>query len=144
MDHSKGSLSANTGGPLRILYVEDNGLVREVTAELLDNGSREIIAVASAEEALEAFHGSPFGLVITDVSLPAMSGIDLARQIRGLKPSIPIIIASGYSLDLSSQNWGTGVRSIIKPFDGVDIDALIRELCAAGTPGTPSGPPARS
>ena len=117
---------------LRILYVEDNELVREVTAELLNADGREIVSVASAEEALEKFQGAPFELVITDVSLPAMSGIDLARQIRSFKPEIPIIIASGYSLDLSSQNWGPTVRSIIKPFDGADIDALISELCAAG------------
>jgi CheY-like chemotaxis protein len=119
---------------LRILYVEDNDLVREVTAELLVADGREIVAVESAEHALEEFNGSPFGLVITDVSLPAMSGIDLAKQIRELKPEMPIIIASGYALDLGSQNWGATVRSIIKPFDGVDIDALISELCAAGAP----------
>src|SRR5262245_57052642 len=101
--------------PLRILYVEDNGLVREVTAELLNCDGRGIVAVASAEEALQEFDAARFGLVITDVSLPAMSGIDLARRIRGLRPDIPIIIASGYSLDLSSQNWGPTVRSIIKP-----------------------------
>jgi len=130
--------------PLRILYVEDNGLVREVTAELLNSDGREIVAVASAEEALQEFNGGPFGLVITDVSLPAMSGMDLARRIRGLRPDIPIIIASGYSLDLSSQNWGPTVRSIIKPFDGGDIDALISELCVAGRPEKPSGRPARS
>ena len=129
---------------LRILYVEDNGLVREVTAELLNTDGREIVSVASAEEALKEFDGGGFDVVITDVSLPAMSGIDLARHIRGRRPEMPIIIASGYSLDLSSQNWGPTVRSIIKPFDGVDIDTLISELCGAGTPGKPSGHPARS
>src|ERR1700753_3365246 len=108
--------------PLRILYVEDNDLVREVTAELLVADGREITAVESAEQALEEFKAAPFSLVITDVSLPAMSGIDLANHNRSLKPEVPIIIASGLALDLSSQNWGSTVRSIIKPFDGVDID----------------------
>jgi CheY-like chemotaxis protein len=130
--------------PLRILYVEDNDLVREVTAELLSTDGREIVSVPSAEEALKEFRDGGFDVVITDVSLPAMSGLDLARHIRGLRPEMPIIIASGYSLDLSSQNWGPTIRSIIKPFDGVDIDALISELCGAGTRGRPSGPEARS
>jgi len=125
--------------PLRILYVEDNDLVREVTAELLYADGREIVAVASAEEALQEFTERAFDLVITDVSLPAMSGMDLSRQIRGLNPQLPIIIASGYFLDLTQQNWSTGVRSIIKPFDGDDIDALISELCTAGSPGRTSG-----
>jgi CheY-like chemotaxis protein len=116
--------------PLRILYVEDNALVREVTAELLGQDEREIIACASAEEALEEFSENSFDLVITDVSLPVMSGIDLARRLVGLKPTLPIIIASGYSLDFGLENWGGNVRTIIKPFDPPEIEALIIDLTA--------------
>ncbi|MEA3196321.1 MAG: two-component system, cell cycle response regulator CpdR, partial [Gammaproteobacteria bacterium] len=65
--------------PLRILYVEDNPIVREVTTELLIQDHRHIVALGTAEEALKEFEEHPFDLVITDVSLPAMSGLDLAR-----------------------------------------------------------------
>jgi CheY-like chemotaxis protein len=116
--------------PLRILYVEDNALVREVTAELLAQDEREIIACASAEEALEEFSENSFDIVITDVSLPVMSGIDLARRLLGLKPTLAIIIASGYSLDFGLENWGGNVRTIIKPFDPPEIEALISDLTA--------------
>jgi two-component system, cell cycle response regulator CpdR len=117
--------------PLKILYVEDNELVREVTAELLAQEQRQIVACADAEEALKKFRESPFDLLITDVSLPVMSGIDLARSILTIKPHLPIIIASGYSLDFALENWGGNVRAIIKPFEGREIDALISELIAA-------------
>jgi two-component system, cell cycle response regulator CpdR len=116
--------------PLKILYVEDNALVREVTAELLAEDSREIAACASAEEALEVFRENAFDVVITDVSLPVMSGIDLARAILALKPHMPIIIASGYSLDFGLENWGANVRAIIKPFEPPEIEALISDLTA--------------
>jgi two-component system, cell cycle response regulator CpdR len=116
--------------PLRILYVEDNSLVREVTTELLLQDDRQIVAVETAEEALRAFSEQPFDMVITDVSLPAMSGLDLARKILDLRPQAPIIVASGYNLDLPKDKWGLSVRAILKPFDASQIDALIAELCA--------------
>ena len=113
---------------LKILYVEDNALVREVTAELLAQEQRQIVACADAEAALKEFRESAFDVVITDVSLPVMSGIDLARNLLALEPELPIIIASGYSLDFGLQNWGTNVRAIIKPFEAPDIEAIISDL----------------
>lgn len=114
--------------PLRILYVEDNEIVREVTAELLAQESRQIVACGSAEEALKRFGEAAFDIVITDVSLPVMSGIELARGILRTKPLTPIIVASGYSLDFALENWGTNVRAIIKPFETAEIEALIADL----------------
>jgi two-component system, cell cycle response regulator CpdR len=122
--------SAAVPVPLRILYVEDNPVVREVTCELLVQTQRHIVALGTAEEALQEFVEQAFDVVITDISLPAMSGLDLARKILDIRPEAPIIIASGYFLDLSLKTWGPNVRSIVKPFDGAEIDALIEELCA--------------
>jgi two-component system cell cycle response regulator CpdR len=114
--------------PLRILYVEDNEIVREVTSELLAQDQRQIVACATAEEALKTFTAEPFDLVITDVSLPVMSGLDLARSILKLRPRMPIILASGYDLDFAVENWGANVRSIIKPFDAAEIEAIMSKL----------------
>ena len=116
---------------LRILYVEDNPLVREVTSELLFQDDRHIVALSTAEEALQEFQTHPFDVVITDVSLPAMSGLDLARKILDINPKAAIIVASGYFLDLDVLRLGPTVRAIVKPFEASEIDALIEELCAA-------------
>jgi CheY-like chemotaxis protein len=116
--------------PLRILYVEDNPIVREVTSELLAQDRRQVVALGTAEEALNAFKEKPFDVVITDVSLPVMSGIDLARNILRIKPEAPIIIASGYVLN-AVQSLGPNVRTIVKPFEACQIDSLITDLCAA-------------
>jgi CheY-like chemotaxis protein len=110
------------------LYVEDNSLVREVTSELLTQDGRKVVALGSAEEALEAFRSNPYDVLITDVSLPAMSGVDLARTLLREHPKLPIIIASGYSLDFGSERWGRNVRTIIKPFESDEINALITEV----------------
>jgi two-component system, cell cycle response regulator CpdR len=117
---------------LQILYVEDNDLVREVTAELLAQDDREVVAVTTAEDALQAFKGRPFDLVITDVSLPVMSGLDLARTLIGLKSAVPIIIASGYASTSVGGRLRPNVRTIVKPFDADQIDALIADLLPRG------------
>ena len=122
------SAATPMSAPLRILYVEDNAIVREITSELLAQDQREIVTCATAEEALKEFAARPFDLVITDVSLPVMSGIELARSILELKPHVPIILASGYDLDFAIEKWTSNVRSIIKPFEADEIEALMRDL----------------
>jgi CheY-like chemotaxis protein len=124
---------------LRILYVEDNPLVRDITCEMLSESSRQVVAVASAEEALSIFEPNAFDVVITDISLPAMSGLDLARHILERVPTVPIIIATGYNLQVDLSNWGPRVRSISKPFDHPQLEDLLREVCgdAAGNSAAP-------
>ncbi len=114
---------------LRILYVEDNPLVREVTCELLAQPTRQILATATAEEALGVFKPEAFDVVVTDVSLPAMSGLEMARQMLRLSPGMPIIIATGYKLQIDLKSLGPHVRVIEKPFDAPAIDSLLDELC---------------
>jgi two-component system, cell cycle response regulator CpdR len=137
-------IGSRSNSPLRILYIEDNQIVREVTSELLVKDDRQIVALGTAEEALREFSENSFDIVITDVSLPAMSGLDLARNILTLKPRTSIIVASGYFLDLSLQKWGPNVRAIIKPFEVEQIDALIEELCGGAGLEMTSRPPAPS
>jgi CheY-like chemotaxis protein len=120
--------------PLRILYVEDNDLVRDITHEILSQPSRTVVAVASAEEALKVFEPDAFDVVVTDVSLPAMSGMDLARQLLLRAPAVPIIIATGYSLQSESAALGERTRVITKPFEREQIDQLLDELCPPPDP----------
>jgi CheY-like chemotaxis protein len=110
---------------VRVLYVEDNALVREITCELLARDDREVRACESAEDALREFEMQPFDILITDISLPSMSGIDLAKAIIRLQPDLRVILASGYAVDLGLEKLGSNWRSITKPFDSAQIDALI-------------------
>jgi CheY-like chemotaxis protein len=113
---------------MRILYVEDDPLVREITCELLAQPEREILAVASAEEALGVFEPGVFDVVVTDVSLPAMSGLDMARRMLTLAPTMAIVIATGYESLVGMDRMGPRVRSIRKPFDVPQMDDLLNEL----------------
>jgi two-component system, cell cycle response regulator CpdR len=117
---------------VRILYVEDNSLVREVTAELIAQDGRELVPVSSAEEALAVYGKGHFDMVITDVSLPVMSGLDLARELLKQRSDLPVIVATGYALDFGLESLGPNVRSILKPFELEEIDKLIASLAPQG------------
>ena len=52
------------------------------------------------------------------------------RKLLDIDPTVLIIVASGYYLDLTLQKWGPNVRAIVKPFEAADIDVLIAESCA--------------
>jgi two-component system, cell cycle response regulator CpdR len=114
--------------PLQILYVEDNAIVREITHELLCRDERNIVALGSAEAALDEFRRRPCDILITDISLPLMSGVDLVRNILSMNPRLPVIIASGYALNFRPENWGANVRSITKPFESAEMDTLIAAM----------------
>ncbi len=78
--------------PLRVLFVEDNAHIRESIGMLLQAPDRDVVCCESAEQALAAFDTWSFDVLITDVSLPTMSGTDdmdaLLREIRStLRPS---------------------------------------------------------
>jgi CheY-like chemotaxis protein len=119
----------NQSTPLRVLYIEDDKLVREITCELLADASREVTAVATGEEALSEVNARRFDIMVTDVSLPAMSGLELVRQVKTIDPSMPVILASGYPLDPEDCRLGPRVKAITKPFNRPELDVLIEELC---------------
>jgi CheY-like chemotaxis protein len=126
---NSGETGSRGPAPLRILYIEDNALVREITCELLAGDDREVLALGSAEEAIVAYRNGHYDLVITDVNLPAMSGMDFVRQILRDAPGARVIITSGYSLRIDLASLGPHVRAIMKPFDSPEIEALLRSLC---------------
>ena len=120
---------------LRVLYVEDDALVRELTHELLLREDREVCACGSAEDAVRRLEHHAFDLLITDVSLPSMSGIALARHFLSMHPGAGVIIASGYPQELGFDRLGDQWRSVAKPIDADRLDQLIAELAAVRQPG---------
>jgi PAS domain S-box-containing protein len=84
-----------------IMYVDDDEALVSLVEELLQTEGYRVSAFSNPIKALEAFRNSPasIDLVVTDFNMPGMSGIDLARALRALRPDIRIAIASGYVND---------------------------------------------
>jgi CheY-like chemotaxis protein len=86
---------AAPGPKLTILLVEDDELIRANTAEMLKELGHVIIEAGSAEEAMPVLESVPIDTLITDVSLPGMSGDELASKARDMRPGIRIVFATG-------------------------------------------------
>jgi len=118
---------------MRILFVEDNAFLREQITELLTAENREVVGCGSAEEALSELALYPFDILITDISLPKMSGMDLAKHVLMDRPNAWVVISSGYLPTLPTQTLGPNVRVLPKPFEIEQIESLLREVRAAPT-----------
>lgn len=115
---------------LRTLFVEDNAELREQIAWLLEEEGLLLESCATAEEALALYEPARFDLVVTDVSLPAMSGVDLARAILSRDPQAWVVFSSGYAMGDDLGSFGPNVRALLKPFEIADLQRLTAEIRA--------------
>ena len=113
---------------LRMLYVEDNDELRETFQEMLEDDQREVVACATAEEALVLWNASHFDVLVSDISLPGMSGTDLARRIIAKHPERWVVLCSGYQHGDALRALGPRVRELAKPFELDDLDRLMDEI----------------
>lgn len=121
---------------VKILYVEDNEDLRETIGLLLAGDDREVIAYGTAEQALEAIEREPFDVLVTDVSLPGLSGTDLARRLLAKDPLAWVVLCTGYELRSGLPHLGQNVRSLTKPFEIEDLEALMDEIAASKAAGS--------
>ena len=97
----------------RILLVEDEDTVRNVVARLLRKLGYHVSTAADAEEAIALFdEGSCFDLVVTDIVMPGLSGIEMAAVLKERHPALPFLFISGYT----SRELGTTPQAPPEPF----------------------------
>lgn len=113
-----------------ILLVDDEVTLLKAVEFTLQNLGYTTVSENRPEEALARVATNPqaFQLVITDQTMPHMTGLELAARIRDLRPDLPVLIASGYSTALTTERMAAaGVREMIeKPFTMASLAALIR------------------
>jgi CheY-like chemotaxis protein len=111
-----------------VLLVEDDLPSREAMGELLESFGLQHTSVASAEEALKLASTQRYDILLSDISLPGLSGDALARALRSTQPHLRILLMSGYGESAEIGQAIRGARLLAKP---VDIEALRRELAAS-------------
>jgi PAS domain S-box-containing protein len=120
------------GSPIRVLVVDDEDMIRSVSAAMLKELGFEAIAVASGEEALEIFrrdHES-ISLVLLDQVMPGMDGVAVFKELRSIKPGIKVVIASGFSqMELSERFKGLELDGFLpKPYTLRELEAELRQV----------------
>ena len=114
----------------RILLVDDEESLRVTLAANLELEGYEVVEAASGEEALELAANQAFDIVLSDIRMPGMNGVDLFRSLKAKWPTVPCVLMSAFSLeDLVASALSEGVFTLLpKPFD---IQAALSTLTKA-------------
>jgi two-component system, response regulator, stage 0 sporulation protein F len=120
-------LSGRTGMK-RILVVDDEDNIRDYLREELADEGYEVLTATSAPEALKIIEKEDLHLVVLDIRMPGMTGVEALPRILGLKENLPVILNTAYSqYQQDFMAWAANAY-IIKSFDLTELKEKIKEL----------------
>lgn len=115
---------------LRLLVVEDNIDSQQLVCELLETLGHQARGVVSGEDAQQALGEQRFDVLFTDVNLPGMSGVELAKRALERFPEMSVIFASGYGA-MVTRNVGFASHSLPKPYDIDQLQEILKKIATA-------------
>lgn len=113
-----------------ILIVDDNPNMSSLLVEMLEVYDYKSVRASDGSEALEKLEKGNFSLMITDMRMPNMSGLELLEKVKEKYPKLPVVLISGYSVN-SKDSGSTNVKPdgfLAKPFMMSDIEQLLNSL----------------
>jgi two-component system, cell cycle sensor histidine kinase and response regulator CckA len=127
--------SPSTPAPITILVVEDEPGVRRFASQLLQRHGYRTVEAGDGKEALAVLSAAetPIGLVLTDIRMPNLNGLELDRLVRERWPALPVLLMSGEV----TREWvvevvgDSSVRMLRKPFSGEDLLEAVQETLHA-------------
>jgi CheY-like chemotaxis protein len=130
-EEKKSSLEIPKGNE-RILFVDDEELIAQITQKQLERLGYSVAAETDPLKALDRFKSAPdlFDLVITDMTMPQMSGEKLVQEITKIRPGMPIIICTGYNDKITEAvSQKIGARGLLmKPFGISELAVMIKSV----------------
>jgi PAS domain S-box-containing protein len=131
------------GGTEHILLVDDETPILEVGKRTLERYGYIVTTCESGIQAMEAFQADPmkYDVVITDLTMPRMTGMELAQRLLQLRPDLPIILCTGYSESITREAaTAAGIRAfLLKPIVARELAAKIRALMQPAEDPGPEG-----
>jgi CheY-like chemotaxis protein/two-component sensor histidine kinase len=126
------ALAEPATGSERILFIDDEETLVDLGKEILESLGYHVSFTTSSSEALETFRAQPdaFDLIITDMTMPGLTGKELAKELLALRPDIPIILCTGFSEIIDeNQAKGIGIREfVMKPYAVINLAHVIRKV----------------
>jgi CheY-like chemotaxis protein len=117
----------------RILVVDDEQIVRELTVRVLEGAGYDVVSVAEPEQALELVDAEPVDLVVSDVVMPGLSGVELLDEIRVRRPDLPVVLMTGGSPEpeRTTRALQLGANGIVyKPFSHAELRGAVEAALA--------------
>jgi two-component system response regulator FlrC len=127
-----------------LLIVDDDQAMRLALTESLESCGYDIVAVENGSDALRQFSRRSFDLVLTDMKMPGMTGIEVLRGVKKICPALPVILVTAYgTVNTAVEAMKEGAAEfIMKPFTLDEIEAVVRNVlsgCEAGAEPLPAG-----
>ena len=117
-------------GNERIMLVDDDSALVEINKSILERLGYTVIGATDSWNALEEFRANPdrFDLIITDMTMPYLTGFELAQAVLQVKPTMPVILSTGYSSVISEEKaLGIGIKKyVIKPVRRKELAEMVR------------------
>ena len=122
--------------PLRCLVVDDEEMVGDMLADVLRSAGHTVTVARNASEGLAQVQSEPLDLIFTDLSMPGMTGWELARAVRAAAPGLPVILVSGFAVEVSQEELeASGVHSVLaKPINIGDVLEAASAIRPRGEP----------
>jgi CheY-like chemotaxis protein len=119
----------------RILAIDDQQVILDLISAMCQSLGFEVQTASSAAEGVHLTLESSFDIILTDLAMPDMSGLEAARRIRHLHPEVPIVLVTGWEVHLSEAELeAAGVTSVLnKPFRIEQLTDVIRNALTAGS-----------
>ncbi len=120
------------GGTEKILLVDDEASIVKMEQQMLERLGYTVTARTGSFDALEAFKADPqaFDVVVTDMTMPNMTGVQLAAELKKIRPNIPVVLCTGFSYQVNEENSkALGIDGfVMKPVIMKEIAATIRKV----------------
>lgn len=115
---------------MKIIYIEDSPDVRDMVDLLLQSWGHDVQAFDSAEAGSEALQSDGVDLLISDLELPGMSGLELMRQVMGRNARVHGLLLTGHRAEMYRPHLPERVHILSKPFDVDELQKLLNGLAS--------------
>ena len=122
--------------PVRVLLVEDDEDNRELMAEVLATSGCSVLSVANGQDGLAKLAEDRVDVIVTDVGMPGMGGLELAKSAKAMSPNVAVVVVTGWAErdDITSARGKHVDAVLIKPVDPDALTQAVADVARAATP----------
>jgi CheY-like chemotaxis protein len=122
-----------TNEPVRVLLVEDDDDNRELMGEVLESAGYRVLSAASGAEGLKTLAETSVDVVVTDIGMPGMGGLEMARAAKEIAPSVPVVVVTGWAEreDIARARGREVDAVLVKPVDPEQLTNAVSEIVHA-------------
>ena len=117
-------------GGARVLVVEDDEDNRELMGEVLQDAGYEVVLAANGAAGLRTLAEHSIDLLVTDIGMPGMGGLEVARAAKEIAPTVPVVVVTGYAEreDIAKARGHEVDAVLVKPVDPDALTSLVDQL----------------